>query len=170
MALDAQSNLELEIADSGPNVGIEYSDLYSPGTVELGGATLGVYVAPPKAGEACTRLLPNATYTLVSAGGALSGSFGDAPQGSEIPIEFAQACSQAPQTLRIEYHRTGATKTVTGTVIGGPESSTDLSILPSNPASNEICPPKRMRENKSRPRPSLPIRKYGYAPGSVVNR
>ncbi len=136
--LDAQSALELEITGSGPNVGIDWSDLYSSGTVELGGASLGVYVAPPKAGEPCPTLLPNDTYVLVSAFGTLSGTFGNAPEGSEILVEFAEACTKAAQNMRIEYHRTGETKTVTGTVIGGPKSSTRLSVLPSDPVTNEV--------------------------------
>ncbi len=136
--LDAQSALELEITGSGPNVGIDWSDLYSSGAVELGGASFGVHVAPPKAGEPCPTLLPNQTYVLVSASGTLSGSFGNAPEGSEIPVEFAEACKKIAQKMRIEYHRTGETKTVTGTVIGGPKSSTALSVLPSDPVTNEM--------------------------------
>jgi hypothetical protein len=135
---DAQSALELEITGSGPNAGIDWSDLYSSGAIELGGASLGVLVAPPKAGEPCPTLLPKATYVLVTAAGALSGSFGNAPEGSEIPVEFAQACTKVAQSMRIEYHRTGDTKTVTGTVIGGPESSTTLSVLPSDPVTNGV--------------------------------
>jgi hypothetical protein len=136
--LDSQSDLELEITGSGPNIGIDWSDLYSPGMVELGSAGLGVRVAPPKTGEPCPTLLPNETYTLVSASGALSGSFGNAPEGSEIPVEFAGSCSKVAQSMRIEYHRTGETKTVTGTVIGGPKSATALSVLPSDPVTNGV--------------------------------
>ena len=135
---DAQSALELEITGSGPNAGIDWSDLYSSGAIELGGASLGVLVAPPKAGEPCPTLVPKATYVLVTAAGALSGSFGNAPEGSEIPVEFAQVCKKVAQSMRIEYHRTGDTKTVTGTVIGGPESSTTLSVLPSDPVTNGV--------------------------------
>jgi Bacterial Ig-like domain (group 3) len=135
--LDAQSALELEITGSGPNLGIDWSDLYSSGAAELGGASLGVHVAPPKTGEPCPTLLPNHAYVLVSASGTLSGSFGNAPEGSEIPIEFAEACKEIAQKMRIEYHRMGETKTVTGTVIGGPKSSTALSVLPSDPVTNE---------------------------------
>jgi hypothetical protein len=135
--LESQSDLELEITGSGPNAGIDYSDLYSPGAVELGGATLGVHVAPPKAGEPCPTLLPNQIYTLVSSAGTLSGAFANAPQGTEIPIEFAKACTKTSQSLRIEYHQTEATKTVTATVVGGPESSTALSVLPSDPTTNQ---------------------------------
>jgi hypothetical protein len=136
--LDAQSALELEITGSGPNVGIDWSDLYSPGAVQLGGASLAVRVAPPKIGEPCPTLLPNETYVLVSASSSLSGSFGNAPEGSEIPVEFAEACKKVAQNMRIEYHRTGETKTVTGTVIGGPKSTTALSVLPSDPVTNEV--------------------------------
>lgn len=136
VALDPQSALELEITGSGPNVGIDWSDLYSSGTIELGGASLGVLVAPPKAGEPCPTLIPNETYTLVTASGTLSGVFGNAPEGSEIPVEFAGACKKVAQKLRIEYHRAGETRTVTGTVIGGPESSTVLSALPNDPITN----------------------------------
>ncbi len=136
--LDARSALELEITGPGPNKGIDWSDLYSSGTVELGGASLAVRVAPPKAGEPCPTLLPNQSYVLVSASGALSGSFGNAPEGSEIPVEFAEACKKVGQKLRIEYNRTGETKTVTGTMIGGPESSTTLSVLPSDPVTNSV--------------------------------
>jgi Bacterial Ig-like domain (group 3)/Carboxypeptidase regulatory-like domain len=136
--LDAQSALELEVTGSGPNAGLEWSDLYSSGPVALGSASLGVRVAPPKTGEPCPTLLPNRSYVLVSASGTLSGSFGNAPEGSEIQVEFAEACKKVAQKLRIEYHRSGATQTVTGTVIGGPESSTTLSVLPSNPITNGV--------------------------------
>ncbi len=88
----------------------------SRGPVELAGAIV-VVVGKPLESGGCPVLAPGQKYTFVSTTGALLGTFSDAPEGGpEIPIIFANECSNSPQTMRISYNRTGGTETVTGTV------------------------------------------------------
>lgn len=123
VALDAGSEVEFEITGSGTTAGVDYGQLSSVGAVALGGATIGVFVAPAS-GTSCPTPSPGQTYTFVSTTGSLSGSFGNAPEGTEIPVRFSKNCSTHPSThLRIAYHRSGPTQTVTGTVPGGTELS-----------------------------------------------
>jgi hypothetical protein len=77
------------------------------------------------------------TYTLVTTTGAIVGTFGNAGEDAEVPIEFPQDCTVGAQTLRIEYHRSGGTQTVTGKVIAGPTSTTTLEASPQAPVTNQ---------------------------------
>ncbi len=123
VALDAGSEAEFEITGSGTTEGADYGQLSSGSTVALGGASLGVFVGP-MSGTQCPVPQPGQTYVLVSTTGTLLGSFGNAPEGAEIPIRFSKTCASRPAThLRIAYHRSGPTQTVTGTVPGGTEPS-----------------------------------------------
>jgi hypothetical protein len=115
--LDSASRLGVEISGAGTAARQDYSQLLSHGSIDLENASIEVVVHPPEEGKPCPTLVPGTTYTFISTTGALSGSFANAPEhGAEIPIRFAQACSQASHKLRIAYHENGATKTVTGTV------------------------------------------------------
>jgi hypothetical protein len=116
LTLDAGSRLEFNITGAGSAAKAEYSQLVSHGTIALAGASLGVVVRPPKAGQPCPALSRGRTYTLVSTTGALSGTFANAPAGTELPLRYAAACAPRSQTLRIEYHESGALHTVTGTL------------------------------------------------------
>jgi hypothetical protein len=110
--LDASSHLEFEISGAGLTAGKDYSWLTSAGTVALGGSTIAVHVT-----NTCPLLRVGQTYTLVSTSGTLMGAFANAPEhGQEIPIEFAKGCSEQSHKIRIAYHETGGTQTVTGTV------------------------------------------------------
>jgi hypothetical protein len=116
---DAASEVDFQITGPGAAAGEDYSQLLSPGPIALGDATLHVHVSPPSTQAACPTLRRGQTYTFVSAGAALAGSFANAPEGGpELEVEFAKACGQAPRPMRIAYHRAGATQTVTGTVEG----------------------------------------------------
>lgn len=83
---------------------------------------MGVFVAPTS-GTSCPAPLPGQQYAFVAAG-ILSGSFDNAPEGTEIPVSFSKSCAKRPSVhLRITYHRSEGTETVTGTVPGGKEVS-----------------------------------------------
>jgi hypothetical protein len=115
---DAASEVGFRIVGEGSAAGEDYSQLESVGDVELNGAKLAVRVSPPSSkSNVCPTLRPGQTYTLISTQGPLSGTFSNAPEGgAEIQISFAKVCTQPTQTMRIAYHRSGAVRTVTGTI------------------------------------------------------
>jgi hypothetical protein len=114
---DGNSEVDFQIAGAGTRPGVDYSQLSAHGEIQLGGASLIVALGPPSSGESCPSLTPGQLYTLVSTKGSLAGVFGNAPEGSELPVTFAKACgTREVQDLRIEYHESGATQTVTATV------------------------------------------------------
>jgi hypothetical protein len=120
---DAASEVDFEITGSGTTADSDYGQLSAGGPIALDGASLGVLVAPTS-GTSCPTPSPGQTYTFVSTTGTLSGSFGNAPEGTEIPVRFSNVCASQPSVhLRIAYHKSGGTQTVTGTVPGGTEIS-----------------------------------------------
>jgi hypothetical protein len=111
--LDPDSLVGFDVADTDTTPGLDYAQLASKGTIELDGAELGVV-----AEDSCTALPSGHSYTLITTTGGIAGSFGNAGEDQEIPVEFPKTCTVNPQHLRIEYHRSGGTNTVTATVIG----------------------------------------------------
>lgn len=136
---DANSVLGFQVDGSGTVAGSDYGQLSSSGPIQLGGK-LVVYASPPAEGQPCPRLSPGAQYTLISTTGALTGEFQNAPEGSEILIEFAEGCPQEIEFVKVAYNRTGSTHSVTATVIAGPSSTTTLSELPANAVTDQIVP------------------------------
>jgi hypothetical protein len=132
VTLDAASTIGFEIANDGTNPSSDYSRLVSDGAIALGGAT--IRVAGP---QSCTTLPLGRTYTLVSTTGGLVGAFGNSPEGGEIPLLFPKECGKVLQKLRLSYHESGLTQTVTGTVIAGVTSTTTLATSPSAPMTNQ---------------------------------
>jgi Bacterial Ig-like domain (group 3) len=122
---DPASLLTYDIAGTGSKPGVDYPQLVSPGTIELAGVELNVLAA-----DSCKLLPPGQTFTLIETKGEISGTFGNAGEGQEVPIKYGKTCSLGSQTLRIEYHRSGVTKTVTGQVIAGIGSTTALQVSP----------------------------------------
>jgi hypothetical protein len=118
VTFDSASEVAFQITGTGTAPGMDYSQLSSDGPVQLGGASLVVALGPPAPGASCPSLTPGQQYTLISTTGTLLGSFGNAPEGSELPITFAKSCG-VPEVheLRIEYHKNGTTQTVTETVV-----------------------------------------------------
>ena len=115
--LDSASHLGFEISGAGATPRQDYSQLLSTGSVDLEGASFEVVLHPPEEGKPCPSLVPGTTYTFISTTGQLSGAFANAPEhGAEVPIRIGQGCAQSSHKLRIGYHTTGATETVTGTV------------------------------------------------------
>jgi hypothetical protein len=113
---DSGSGVGFQITGTGGVAGEDYSQLESAGPIELGGSTLFVEGLKPEGGS-CPSLGRGQTYTFVSTTGKLSGSFANAPEGGpELDVEFTKECATSPRPMRIEYHETGATETVIGTV------------------------------------------------------
>jgi len=128
---DSASEVFFHISGVDTSAGKGYSQLVSHGLIELGGAALKVRVEPGEESW-CPALPPGLQYTLVSTTDTLAGIFGNAPEGSEIPIEFAKNCTQVSQNMRISY----TAHSVIGTVIAAP-SSTMLSVLPGGLVTNQ---------------------------------
>jgi Bacterial Ig-like domain (group 3) len=134
---DSSSTLAFEVAGSGTVGGSDYSRLVASGNVQLGDASLLVGAGPRTSKASCPSLAIGAQYTLISTTGTLSGEFANAPEGGEIPIEFAKECAQVSEYLKIGYDRTSPTRTVTATVMPGPTSTTSLSISPAGIVTNQ---------------------------------
>lgn len=118
--LDSASYVEFNVTGEGMVAQTDYSQLVSHGSIGLAGSKIEVVVRPPKEGKPCPTLIAGRTYTFVSTTGSLSGTFANAPEGGpEIPIRFAKSCTQISQKMRIAYHESGTTQTVTGTVEAG---------------------------------------------------
>jgi hypothetical protein len=116
VSLDAASEVVFGIVGSSVSAGVDYPQLLSAGTVELGGASLKVVVARSPTNGSCPPLSTGQTFTLVSTSGTLRGSFGNAPPLGEIPVEFAEGCPPTSQHMRIDYNETGSVQTLTATV------------------------------------------------------
>jgi hypothetical protein len=109
--LDRESWVDFDVVDAGATPGLDYAQLASKGPIELDDAKLGVV-----AEDSCTALTSGQTYTLITTAGNITGSFGNAGEDEEIPVEYPKSCAMGKQHLRIEYDRNGGTKTVTATV------------------------------------------------------
>jgi hypothetical protein len=120
---DMASMVELKIAGSGAAPGQDYSQLSSTGEVTLNGATLVLRTVPPGRGQECAALAVGTSYTLVSTTGALSGSFGNAPEGALVPVESGECGHHPERQLQIAYHRGAGLSTVTGTVVEDAEEA-----------------------------------------------
>ncbi len=121
VTLDSASKIAFEINGNGSEPLVDYSQLLSEGSIDLGNSSVAVEVAPPAEGKPCPSLTVGQTYTFVETTRNLTGMFGNAPaNGAEIPIRFAEACTPASRSMRISYHKSGQTETVTGTVEAAP--------------------------------------------------
>ena len=140
VALDASSKLAFQITGSGETPGTDYSQLYSEGETELGGATLAIDVASPGAGKPCPTLPVGREYTLIEAEqfGSVSGEFANAPEGAEFPIHYAAGCT-GPQRMLIHYHEGSVTATVMARLTVNVTGSGKVS---SSPAGIQECGPQ----------------------------
>jgi hypothetical protein len=120
LSLDAASTLGLEITAQGSVAGTDYDQLTSTGSISLGGAQL--QLSKPYEGEGCALPSPvGQVYTLVSTSGSLSGTFGNAPNGSTLvaycfAAELFGGVNRA-YPYRVNYNTGGSTKTVTATAL-----------------------------------------------------
>ncbi len=116
VALDSDSGAIFQITGSGTTAQVDYSQLASNGPVSLNGSSANVVVVPV-AGR-CPELVTGQTYTFISTTGGLSGSFGNAGEGAELPLTYAEGCAQqASKHLQIAYYERGGTQTVTAKVV-----------------------------------------------------
>ncbi|HTR73158.1 MAG TPA: hypothetical protein VMG80_06125, partial [Solirubrobacteraceae bacterium] len=146
LKLDPATKVAFQIDGAGTTAQHDYSQVVSEGATALGGATMEVDVVPPAAGHPCPVLPVGAKYTFVQAESAGSiGAFGNAPEGTEIPVHVAAGCAPSSQTLVIGYHESAGVKTVVGTV-PAPEfpltvAVTGAGTVGSNPAGISGCGP-----------------------------
>jgi hypothetical protein len=166
--LDAASEVAFLVTGAGPTAGADYSQLLSTGAVALNGAKLFVHVAPPNETSSCPSLPVGQTYTLVHTTGALTGSFGNAPEGSEISVGYANSCGAQPaRYLRIAYHESGAGHTVTATVVEPSEPAQPTSESTStSPGAIEPLPVNLQIEKEFHEHPPW-TKAPGSAPGGV---
>jgi hypothetical protein len=116
VSLGSNSGVFFEIVAGGTTAQKNYSQLTSTGPIALAG---NITVAVGNLSmESCPTLSRGQKYTLVSTTGGLSGSFSDASEGQEIPIDFEPSCGTRSQMIQIKYHREGGVGTVIGTIEG----------------------------------------------------
>jgi hypothetical protein len=124
---DSTSELDLYM-DEVPVPAPAYTSISkftSTGTIELGGARLGLVTSE----RSCASLPPvGQTFTLLSTTGSLTGTFSNAPKGADVTL-----LSGCEEELNINYKESGSPQTVTGTVV--PASLTDsASATSTNPS------------------------------------
>jgi hypothetical protein len=114
VTLEGESEIVFELDGTKP--GVSYSQLDASGAVDLAGAKIAV-----QSSASCYRPKEGTVFTLVTTTGPLSGSFGKGDRDEYVPIaaDEAAGCFNLGQSLEIAYHETGATETVTGTVVNG---------------------------------------------------
>jgi len=151
--LDSSSSIGFQIAGDGTTAKQDYAQLASSGAIELGGATLEAIVRPPEPHMPCPTLTRGETFTFISTTGRLTGSFDNALESSpELPIRFAESCTSTSQTMRIGYHESGSTQTITGTVEEGAErkeAEAKLNEAHAKQAAEEASAAKKREEEKS---------------------
>jgi len=137
VTLDRDTSVGFEIRGTAPTPGVDYGEIVAHGPVNLADAFLAIYVPEP-----CEAPPVGQVYTLLETSGELTGSFGGAFEGAEIPVEFFKECgSQSPVKVKIEYHRGGAVKTVTATVLAPPRVGIPASAPAATPTPAIVQPP-----------------------------
>lgn len=127
LSLDATSGLSFLILPSGSTPGTDYERLTSTGTINLGGARLGLSTFQDEAHE-CPPPPIGQVYPLISTTGSLVGSFGNAPDGSTVVTdeclvanyehpEHPEVLVQRWYSYHINYNTSGSSKTVTATAL-----------------------------------------------------
>ncbi len=144
VSLDSASGVIFEINGEGDIPGVDYSQLVARGQVDLNDASAVLVAAPATEGGPCPTLRTGETFTLVSTSGSLSGSFADV--GPEVPIHFAASCNKPSQSARIEYHRNGATQTVTATVEAAVEEAQEAAEKAAKEHEEELATTKKHEE------------------------
>jgi hypothetical protein len=114
---DPTTNIEFEIPGAGTTAGTGYGQLSATGAVDLAGATLTIddnNGSGSQFSPGCGTPAGGTVYTLVSTAGALTGTFGNAANGSTVTDTCASSgFGSAPTVYRINY----TAHTVTATVI-----------------------------------------------------
>lgn len=113
VTLDSRSEAIFYFLHAGTSAGTDYSQLSASGTVDLGGAFLGLSVTGPNGygpNQPCPTLRTGDVDTLITTTGSLVGKFAGIPNGATIPLGCA---SRNPPRVRISY----TAQSVTGTVL-----------------------------------------------------
>lgn len=133
ITMDSTSGLSLGITGTGspPAAGTDYTQLTATGNISLNGPslTLNQYV---NSGTSCPSLHVGDVYTLVKTTGTLTGTFGNAPNGSTMTLTcYYNGGSSSGPTVRINY----TSSSVTATVISA--TTTSLKANPSSSVTNQ---------------------------------
>ena len=115
-SFDSTSEVGFDILGPGSRAGTDYAQLTSPGPISLGSTTLDLFAGGP----GC-HLPTGEVLTLVSTAGALTGAFGNAPNGATI----GGPNTECGIKYRINYHEAGSPQTVTATVVYSPQAPLD---------------------------------------------
>ena len=107
ITLDSASDASFAFTQAGTTPGQDYGQLSAAGDINLGGARLSLLLDGH-----CPSLKVDDTATIVSAGGALSGTFGGLPDGSLVTTPISQANCDKTVTLRINYSAHAVTASV----------------------------------------------------------
>jgi hypothetical protein len=128
-SFDPGSTLEIVSGNSGTEPGTDYTQLAATGPIDLGGASLELKasIIPVLETGQCPAPTPGQVYTLVSTTGTLSGSFGNAPNGStimeteclstETQGELRVVTAENSYPFRINYNTASSPETVTATAL-----------------------------------------------------
>ena len=113
-SFDSASAVNFKVPGPGSVVGTNYSQLAPTGNVTLGNARLAVNF-----GSSSSCFIPTLgqQYTLVSAGGTVSGIFDDGSgnpvtDGSLVPLTLPGICGSTAELLKINYTASAVTATV----------------------------------------------------------
>jgi hypothetical protein len=123
---DSNSSIEFTVYGAGGTVGTDYAQLNSPGTINLGGARLSVSNVSGSPSCSIPPLL-GTQYAFVSTTGALTGTFGNAPNGGTIHT----GCPGSPDEYVIGY----TSNSVIATLITAP--TTALTHTPASAVTNQ---------------------------------
>jgi hypothetical protein len=124
--LDSASRLDFIIGATGSTPGTDYTQTNSTGAIDLGGASLGLSNEGVSSEHefACPPPSVGQVYTLIATTGSLSGTFGNAAEGSTINTSPCLAVNKNGEPLvgrvyryRINYNLSGAPKMVTATAL-----------------------------------------------------
>ncbi len=114
--LDAHSSFSALLEAPGPG---NFGTLNANGAVGLAGTLDLEQVGSGGPGTACSPLPAGTVFTILSAGGALSGAFANAPAGAELPTFIG--CSSGGKTTFVKIGYTA--HAMTATVVEGPSAA-----------------------------------------------
>ena len=117
VTFDSATQVSFAVAQSGSTPDTDYGQLATAGTtgnVDLGGAVLNV-----DDGSCQSNLTTGTVLTLVSAKGAITGSFGSPTGGPLADGDYLAVggCNSGGQELQVNYHTGTSPETVTATVV-----------------------------------------------------
>ncbi len=115
LSLDSDSSLLPYIFAQGTTPGVDYDQIISTGTVALGGSTLEPIGVGTNNGTECPAPPVGQVDTLISTTGSLTGTFGNAPNGSDVVTVCVP--DERWYSYRINYNTASSPETVTATAL-----------------------------------------------------